>query len=113
MKINSTHVTFTLEKENWHFPVSGQQIPQEFIAKYLRVYLDRRNTWKTHISTVRKQFGLKFQQLYSILGRKSELSVENKLVLHKTILMTYGIPCWSSDSNSNIEILQLLQNSKI
>jgi hypothetical protein len=47
------------------------------------------------ISAKRQQLELKFQQMYWILGRKSELSIENKLLIYKTILKpiwTYGIP---------------------
>jgi len=51
--------------------------------------------------------------MYWILGRKSELSLTNKVILYKTILKpiwTYGIPLWGSASHSNIEILQSFQN---
>jgi len=51
--------------------------------------------------------------MYWIIGRKSKLSLENKLLIYKTILKliwTYGIPLWSTASNSNIEILQIFQN---
>jgi len=56
---------------------------------------------------------MKFQQMYLILERKSELSIENKLLIYKTILKpiwTYGIPLWGTASNSNIEILQRYHN---
>jgi hypothetical protein len=42
-----------------------------------------------------------------------ELSLENKLLIYKTILKpiwTYGIPLWGTARNSNIEILQRFQN---
>jgi hypothetical protein len=51
--------------------------------------------------------------MYWILGRRSKLSIENKLLIFKTILKpiwTYGIPLWGTASNSNIEILQRHQN---
>jgi hypothetical protein len=51
--------------------------------------------------------------MYWILGRKSELSIENKLLMYRTILKpiwTYGIPLWGTASNTNIEILQRYQN---
>jgi hypothetical protein len=47
--------------------------------------------------------------MYSILGRKSKLSIENKLLIYKTILKpiwTLGIALWATASNSNLEILQ-------
>jgi len=66
---------------------------------------------KTH--TKRKQLGLKLHRMYWIIGRKSELSLEKKLLIYKTILKpiwTYSIPLWGTASNSNIEILQRFQN---
>jgi hypothetical protein len=51
--------------------------------------------------------------MYWILGRKSELSISNKLLIYKTILKpiwTYGITLWGIASNSNSEILQRYQN---
>jgi len=51
--------------------------------------------------------------MYWILGRKSEISLVNKVLLYKTILKpiwTYGILLWGSTSHSNTEILQRFQN---
>jgi hypothetical protein len=51
--------------------------------------------------------------MYWIIGKNSELLLENKLLLYKTILRpiwTYGIPLWGTASQSNIEILQRFQN---
>src|SRR5215469_6778058 len=51
--------------------------------------------------------------MYWIIGRKSKLSLTNKLLVYKIILKpiwTYGIPLWGMASQSNIEILQRLQN---
>jgi hypothetical protein len=51
--------------------------------------------------------------MYWIIGRKSELSLENKLLIYKPVLKpiwTYGIHLWGKASNSNIEILQRFQN---
>ena len=58
----STHVTFTLRRENRPtFTLNGNEIPQEETAKYLGIYLDRRLTWPTHMFAKRKQMVLKFQ----------------------------------------------------
>jgi hypothetical protein len=54
-----------------------------------------------------------FQQMYCILGRKSELLIGNKLLTYNTTLQpicTYGIPLCGTASNSNIEILHRYQN---
>lgn len=117
MKVNeakSTHVTFTLKKETCPPVVlNGQQLPQATDVKYLGMYLDRRLTWKKHIFTKRKHLGATFTKMYWLMGRKSKLSLDNKLLLYKTIIKpiwTYGIQLWGTACNSNIEILQRFQS---
>ena len=64
----------------------------------------------------RKQHDIKFKQMYWLLGPKSQLSLENKVLLLKTILKpiwTYGIELWGTASNSNIEILQRFQSKAL
>jgi hypothetical protein len=98
----STHVTFTLKRENCPtVTMNGNQIPQGETARYLGIYLDRRLTWRTHTFAKRKQLRLKFQQMYW-MKRKSELPIENKVLMYKTMLKsiwTYGIPLWGTASN--------------
>jgi hypothetical protein len=50
--------------------------------------------------------------MYWLLGRKSKLSISNKLLAYKVILKpiwTYRIQLWGSASISNIEILERFQ----
>jgi len=73
----------------------------------------RKLTWRKHITTKRKQLDLKLRRLYWIIGRKSQLSLENKLLVYKAILKpiwTYGVQLWGSASNSNIDILERFQS---
>ena len=117
IKVNeskSVQVTFTMK--NGQCPpviLNDLQLPQADEAKYLGIHLDRRLTWRKHIFRKRKQLGLKLRQLYWIIGRRSQLSVQSKLLLYKAILKpiwTYGISLWGTASNSNLEILQRFQN---
>jgi len=51
--------------------------------------------------------------MYWIIGRNSPLSLENKLLIYKTVLKpvwTYGIELWGCASKSNIEIIQRYQS---
>ena len=113
MKVNETksaQVTFTLKK-NTCPPVqlNNKQLAQPEDVKYLGIHLDGKLTWRKHISTKRKQLDFKLCKLYWIIGRKSQLSMENILLEYKAILKpiwTYGVQLWGSASNSNIEILQ-------
>ena len=110
IKINaekSIHVTFTLRKEDCP-PIflNGTRIPKQNKVKYLGLHLDRRLTWKDHIKMKREQLNMKTKKMYWLLGPKSELNLENKVVLYKTILKpVLDILCGTS-SDSNIEILR-------
>jgi hypothetical protein len=89
------------------------QIPQETHVKYLGLHLDRRLTWQTHLFPKRKQLGISLTKMYWLLGRKSNLSISNKLLLYKAILKpiwTYGIQLWGTTSNSGIAILERFQS---
>jgi len=61
----------------------------------------------------RKQLGIQRRKMYCLLGSKSQLLIEDKLLLYKAILKskwTYGVQLWGRASNSNIEIIQRFQN---
>jgi hypothetical protein len=78
--------------------------------------LDRRLTWRKHITTKRKHIDLKLRNLYWLIGRKSQLSLANKLLVYKEILKpvwTYGIQPWGTASTSNIEILDRFQSKTL
>jgi len=63
---------------------------------------------RTH-SEKRKQIDLNFKELYWLLGRKSPLSLENKVLVHKAAMKpiwAFGIELWVYASNSSIAILQ-------
>jgi hypothetical protein len=54
--------------------------------------------------------------MYWMLGRKSQLSLSNKLLLYKSILKpiwTYGIQLWGTASTSCIEILERFQSKDL
>jgi hypothetical protein len=54
--------------------------------------------------------------MYWLLGRKSKLSINNKLLIYKTILRSiwaYGIQLWGTASTSNIEILERFQSKAL
>jgi len=55
-------------------------------AKYLGLHLDHRLNWRKHIFIKRKQLGIQLSKMYWLLGSKSQLSIENKLLLYEAIL---------------------------
>jgi hypothetical protein len=58
--------------------LNNKQLTQPEEVKYLDIHLDLKLTWRKHISTKRKQLDLKLCKLYWIIGRKCQLSLENK-----------------------------------
>jgi hypothetical protein len=108
----SVHVTFTTRRETCPpVHINSVHLPQQDV-KYLGVQLDRRLTWRKHIFTKRKQLGMTLTKTQWLLGRKSKLSMSNKILIHKAILKPiwmYGIQLWGAASTSNIEILECFQ----
>jgi len=85
MKVTETksvQVTFTLKKNTCPLvQLNNKQLTQPDDLKYVGIHLDRKLTLRKHISTKRKQLDLKLRILYWIIGRKSQLSLENKLLV--------------------------------
>ena len=113
MKVNETkliHVTFTLKRSVCPSgQLNNKHLAQPDDVKYLGIHLDRILTWRKHVTTKRKELDLKLRKLYWIIGQKSQLSLENKLLVYKAILKpiwTYGVQLCGSASNSNIDILK-------
>jgi hypothetical protein len=74
------------------------------------------DTWNKHIFIKRKQLGITLTKMYWLLGRKSKLSTNNKLLLYKAIfkpIWTYGIRLWGTASTCNIEILERFQSKNL
>lgn len=96
--------------------MNGIYIPQKDIVKHLGLHLDVRLTWKKHITSKRKELDLKLQKYSWLLGRRSPLSLSNKILLYKTCLIpiwSYGIQLWGCARTSNIEIIQRFQDETL
>ena len=94
----------------------AQPIPQFEEAKYLGIHLEKRLTWKTHIFTRSKALSIKLRSLHWLFIPNSKLTLENKILIYKTILKpvwTYGRQLWGRASTSNIEILQRFQSKVV
>jgi hypothetical protein len=74
---------------------------------------DRRLNWKVHITKKRKQTDLKAKEINWLKEKKSNLSIENKILVCKAVITTiwsYGIELWGCVSKSNTAIMQRAQS---
>jgi len=117
IKINqakSVHVTFTTTRAICpQVTMNNVPIPMQTEVKYLGLHLDQRLTWTTHIKTKLLHLNLKLRSMYWLLGRKSKLSLANKLLLYECVLKpvwTYGIQLWGCAKPSHTQIIQRLQS---
>jgi hypothetical protein len=92
------------------------QLNQKEEVKYLGLHLDRRLTWHKYIFIKQKELGITLTRMYWLLGCKTKLSTNSKLLLYKAILKpiwTYRIQLWGMASASNIEILECFQSKTL
>ena len=77
--------------------INQTDVPHAETVKYLGLHFDKSLTWKDHVQTKRKQLDIKTREINWLIGKHSPLSLENKLLIYKTVLKpvwTYGIELW-------------------
>jgi len=67
----------------------GTQLPVKNEVIYLGLILDQKLTWRPHITAKKTQINLKLRKMNWLIGRKSKLTIENKLLLTVRRLMSY------------------------
>ena len=117
IKVNndkSVHINFTTRSTESPQPMlNGEFIPRKNEVKYLGLHLDQKLTWKAHIKAKKLQLNIKTNKMNWLIGKKSKLSLDNKLIIYKVILKpiwTYGIELWGCAKPTNIKILQNYQS---
>jgi hypothetical protein len=94
----STYINFTNQKiDQRSILLNRVRIPPANTANYLGMTLDAKLRWKAYINKKQGELQIKFQKMYWLLGRRSELSMYNKLLLYKQVLRpvwTYGVQLW-------------------
>jgi hypothetical protein len=53
--------------------------------------IDAEFRWKEHIKKKSDELNIKIKKMYWLLGRNSELSVHNKLMLYKKLYVLFGV----------------------
>ncbi|XP_035231623.1 uncharacterized protein LOC118203460 [Stegodyphus dumicola] len=98
---------------NTDIKIENDVIPVCSSAKYLGVTLDDRLTFKEHVTNqVNKANGV-FMSLYTVIGRKSKLSLKAKRMIYLTMIrpvMLYAAPAWAIANKTDRRKLEVLQN---
>ena len=121
IKINSTKtqsIFFTRKRSPVFLPstklkVNGHEVSWSDNVKYLGIYLDKKLTFKHHTDQIKSKFNLAIKLMYPLINRKSDLSLENKIIIVKTIfqaIILYACPVWEDCANVHIKKLQICQN---
>lgn len=85
-------------------------------AKYLGVVIDKRMTLKDHFDYVLQKSQKALRMFYSLLCRRSKLSINNKLNFYKVgirPIFSYACPVTSSAAATHIKRLQVFQNKTL
>jgi hypothetical protein len=93
--------------------INNAIIPESASVRYLGIQLNKKLNWKERIVTKRKHIDVITKKLIWLLGRKSPLNLENKILLYKAAIKpiwTYGIELWGCASKTNIDIIQRAQS---
>ncbi len=117
IKLNSeksTRVDFSLRPHNYTPTyIEGQPVNEASSARYLGVHLDKKLTWKAHLTTKRNELNLRFRAMFWLFNVRNKLTLENKRLLYIAVLRpvwTYAIQLWGCTADSHYLIIQRFQN---
>ncbi|GFS90146.1 RNA-directed DNA polymerase from mobile element jockey [Trichonephila clavipes] len=119
LNVAKTEAVFFTRKTRLIYPdiyLHNERIPWSQSTKYLGVTLDKKLTFKQHITRIRESFIKKAHTLSHLISRRSKLSRSNKLLIYSSLLrpvITYASPVWSFAAKTHIQKLEVLQNKTL
>lgn len=93
--------------------VNGHRVQWSTEAKYLGLVLDTKLRFDKHINQSLEKCDKLTRSLYSLVKRRSNLQLHNKLLLYKGIfraVLTYGSPAWMDCAVTHRKRIQIKQN---
>lgn len=113
-EVKSVHVNYTNRRINYlPIVINGKTVPFANKAKYLGMTLDAKLKWNEHVKKKTEELNIKFRKMYWLIGKQSELSIHNKLLIYKQVLKpvwTYGAQLWGCTKKSNLLRIERFQN---
>jgi len=113
--LKAVHINFTYKKIQDHPRLSMHDVvvPYHNSAKYLGMNLDAKVKWNEHTKIKKTELGIRYRQLYWLMGRNSKVSIYNKMLLYNQVLKpiwVYGIQLWGCAAQCHIDSIQRFQN---
>ena len=111
----SVHINFT-NRQIFHQPkikLNGVDVSIGNSAKYLGMTLDVKLRWNEHVKKKKIELENKYRENYWLLGRRSKLSIYNKVLVYNQIIKPiwlYGIQLWGCAKKTHIKTIQTFQN---
>ncbi|GBN21478.1 RNA-directed DNA polymerase from mobile element jockey [Araneus ventricosus] len=90
-----------------------EQLSWDKEVKYLGLILDSKLTFRSHIKYNIDKFWTKVHVIIPLIGRKSPLFLNNKVLLFKQILrpiLTYASQIWGLATKTHLKKVQIMQN---
>ncbi|GFR25343.1 putative RNA-directed DNA polymerase from transposon X-element [Trichonephila clavata] len=84
--------------------------------KYLGITLDHNLRYNTHLKNLKTNYWKKYFLLIKIIGKRSKLSLQNKIIIYKIDLrpsVLYGCQIWANMARDKILQIQCMQNMSI
>ncbi|BES89765.1 Reverse transcriptase (RNA-dependent DNA polymerase) [Nesidiocoris tenuis] len=111
----SFNVIFTYRRNHVVSPLSldGAIIPTMDAVRYLGITLDRRLTFRSHITDLVKRIRQRTRMLLPLLGRRSTLGMPMKRLLYLMLIRPiwqYGCSIWGASCATQIRRIQAQQN---
>ncbi|GFX87588.1 RNA-directed DNA polymerase from mobile element jockey [Trichonephila clavipes] len=95
--------------------VFGSNIIWSMSVNYLGTTLERKLTYKHHLTKIKFKFKQRLASLRDLLCNASTLFLQNKIIFLQYLqpLITYGCPIWGAAANMHINELQVVQNAAL
>ncbi|GFS91105.1 RNA-directed DNA polymerase from mobile element jockey [Trichonephila clavipes] len=106
-------ISFSRKRPPPLITLQNQRIPWSLHTKYLGVIIDKNLTFRQHITHVRNKFKNATSNLFPLIGKKSKLNRQNKLLIYTLILkplLTYASPIWAHAARTNMNLIESSQN---
>ena len=111
----TSYIIFSNKKSsiNFNITIGNQTISRVTKAKYLGITIDQNLTWRPHIQILKGKLASACWALYNLKSLVSSFTLKSIYYALVYQHLQYGISCWGSAAESNLQSLITLQKRSI